>query len=84
MFIATPSLSEPMDLLQITRSTKLVIQFKLSSFGESVDLRVWKKWVQDGEYHPSNNGIFIRADVLRQAMPKIKALLDTQVSQHAI
>lgn len=64
-------LSDPMVLREFTPNARLVMQDKLSRGVEMVDIRVWNKWIQDNDYHPSKNGLgIVKADLI-ELLPKI-------------
>lgn len=60
------------DLKDFGANNKLKAQYKLSSGSEMLDLRMWRKYAQDHQFHPTNNGIFIE-------MKEFKALLPTLI-----
>ena len=69
-------LSEPVELSSLTPSVKVMAQEKLSRGAVFFDIRMWKKWNQDLQFHPSKNGLFIERRDFDALRPKLEAFLD--------
>lgn len=68
-------LSEPITLYEFGKFYKLIIQFKLSRGIKMIDLRMWKYWSTDKQFHPSKNGLMIEMDKFKTVLLKINELM---------
>ena len=68
-------LSDPVILKEFTPGARFIVQEKLSRGLPMIDLRVWNKWNQDGQFHPSPNGLaIVKADFMA-SLEKLQVFL---------
>ena len=69
-------LSDPVELAEIDQNYKLFASEKLSRGNVMLDLRCWAKWHQDGQFHPTRNGLMMVRSTFDQIRPQLEAFLD--------
>lgn len=62
---------EQFEIKAIRKSYKIILTRKLSRGVEMTDIRLWKKWAQDGVFHPGSNGLMIETSILKDILPEI-------------
>ena len=68
-------MGEPIVLREFYKHARLVFQEKLSRGKEFVDIRVWRFWENDNQWHAGKNGLFIDKEELLPMMSKIANIL---------
>ena len=64
-------LSEAEVLWEFTPNSRLMIQHKLSRGEEFIEIGSWNKWIQDQQFHPTKNRLFVEKRALREVLPLI-------------
>lgn len=69
-------LGEPVVLKELSRSSRIQMQDKLSRGSVLVDVRTWRRWSLDQEWHPTKKALLMEKTIWLEILPKLTEFLN--------